>query len=46
MVSSEWKPEVLSPQHGADVSVVILATHVRTPTDGLGVDQVFVGYFS
>ena len=34
--------EILSPQHGADVSFVISATHVCMSADGLGVDQVFL----
>ena len=40
------KTETLSPQHGADVSPIIFATHVYTPIDGLKIDQVFVKCFS
>ena len=38
--------KVLSLQYGADVSLVVFATHVCTSTDGLRVHQVFVGCFS
>ena len=43
MASSDRELEVFSPQHGTDVSIVVFAVHVHTPTDGLGFDQIFVG---